>query len=259
MPLVQSNLPCNDCGSSDAMAEYTDNTYCFSCQVSRRKSNTAKSFFAELEHKVHPPKAGVLDWPGGFSDRIPEQAKAWLLKAHIYADTREKYHIGYVRNGIGVNMYLNQIALVDRLILPYVKLGRLVWYQARAFREDDRPKYLMFGNKDELFEILHHDQDELVIVEDMLSAIRIGEFTNVVSLQGTSLNKKNMLHYIPKYGTIKIWMDGDAPGQAAAKKLITKLQLLKRPEQIINIVTEQDPKCLLDSEIRQQLDKRSTT
>lgn len=40
--LVQSNLPCPDCGSSDALAEYDDgHTYCFSCNQVRQPEGLA--------------------------------------------------------------------------------------------------------------------------------------------------------------------------------------------------------------------------
>ena len=42
---ILTGQPCDDCGSSDALAVYSDHTYCFSCQTSHKTdgSNNIKT------------------------------------------------------------------------------------------------------------------------------------------------------------------------------------------------------------------------
>lgn len=48
--IVRTHLPCPDCGSSDALTEYTDGTYCFSCETYHKKDEVE-------QHKKQKTKA----------------------------------------------------------------------------------------------------------------------------------------------------------------------------------------------------------
>lgn len=48
--IVRTHLPCPDCGSSDALTEYTDGTYCFSCETYHKKDGVE-------QHKKQKTKA----------------------------------------------------------------------------------------------------------------------------------------------------------------------------------------------------------
>lgn len=47
--IVQAHLPCPDCGSSDALTEYTNGTYCFSCETFHPKGEVEVT---QPKHKV---------------------------------------------------------------------------------------------------------------------------------------------------------------------------------------------------------------
>ena len=36
---LKTHLPCDDCGSSDALSVYNDHTYCYSCTAFKRTTN----------------------------------------------------------------------------------------------------------------------------------------------------------------------------------------------------------------------------
>lgn len=247
--LIATHLPCTDCGSSDALAEYEKNTYCFSCGQSRSTS-TEKSFFPVIEDLDNDGNTS-LRMPSTSSSRLSRAATQWLLSHHIYEDLREKYNIRSVAYD-----NVNGITLKNRVIIPsYEEDGTLAFYQARALDEDDGPKYYTIGNKEYLFWSRSGDpypcKDSIVLVEDMLSAIRVGEFTQSVSLIGTSINEKQLLQIVKNYAIIIVWMDGDSAGQKAATKLMKKFSLVS--SKVFNIVTRQDPKCLYDGEIKRHL------
>ncbi len=243
--LVKAHQPCPDCGSSDALAEYSETTYCFSCNRTRSVEHES-SFFPEMLD-VCDDDPSVLSLPPRFTMRQPAQAKEWLLRYNIFQDIRDTYNIGYVDYS-----YVNGIELRNRIILPAYTDLTLDFYQARSLDSNEAPKYVTVGNKEALFWSKKDCKNTtLVIVEDIISAIRVGETLPAVSLIGTSMSKENMLTLANDYDILIVWLDGDKPGQRAAKKLAKRLSLLH--SEVHNVVTERDPKCLFDSEIRSVL------
>ncbi len=234
--LVKAHLPCDDCGSSDALAEYSETTHCFSCGRTRGIHQEG-SFFPEMLDV--PQEPGIFRLPPGFTTRLSVDAKTWLLTYQIYQDLREKYNIGYVYYG----------ELNHRVILPSYDEGELKNYAARSLSPEDTPKYIVAGDKSAMFWSKgDYKHKTLVIVEDNLSAIRVGEILPAVSLIGTSMSQENMLTVTENYDILIVWLDGDGPGQNAAKKLVDKLLLMHTS--VHNVVTGRDPKCLFDTEIR---------
>ncbi len=243
--LIKAHLPCSDCGSSDALAEYSETTYCFSCNRTRSVESES-SFFPEMLDL--PKEPGILSLPSRFTTvALSVDAMKWLLSYNIFKDLREKYNIGYVHKSI-----VNGIMVHNRVILPSYIDGELKNYAARALIPEDLPKYIVAGDKSAMFwSEGDYKYRTLVIVEDNLSAIRVGELLPAVSLIGTSMSKENMLTLANDYDILIVWLDGDKPGQRAAKKLVKSLSLLH--SEVHNVVTKRDPKCLFDSEIRSVL------
>ena len=237
--LVNAHLPCDDCGSSDALAEYEDSTYCFSCGRARNK-RTEKSFFDKPEGLENNSNTS-LQLPPNSTARLSPAALKWLLTYQVFEDICKDYNIRYDYRS-------------NRVILPsYSSDGTLMFYQARALSKEDQPKYLSVGSKQSLFwsKGPYDNKTTIVLVEDMLSAIRVGKVVQTVSLIGTSLNKEKLLHLSQDYAIMIVWMDGDKEGQRAAKKLVKQLSLLT--SNVFNVTTRQDPKCLFESDIRKEL------
>lgn len=243
--LISAHKPCNDCGSSDALAEYENGTKCFSCGRWRRKK-IEKSFFDKPEG-CDNTKSSLLV-PSNMTTRFSPKALEWLLSYNMYKDIRELYGIKMVHH-----LDAGAMSLTNRVFLPVCnQKGEIVSFQLRKTQDDGGPKYWTVGTRDELFYSKGHDDSKtVVLVEDIVSAIRIGEFTKTVSLLGTSTNLENILTLANKYDTIIIWMDGDKVGQKAAKRLNRKFSLMK--SKVFNIVTKKDPKCLTSGEIRRTL------
>ena len=244
--LIASHQPCSDCGSSDALAEYDTNTYCFSCGRSRSKS-VEKSFFPELGD-VNKSNNNSLLMPPNATARLSLPAQRWLLSYNLFEEEWKKYGIRYIHEA-----KINEFTIRDRLILPSFKRnGDLEFYQARALRRGDSPKYFTEGRKGLFWSIGEYEhKDSVVLVEDMISAMRVGQQVQAVALLGTKINEEQLLQLAEKYGTIIVWMDGDRPGQDSAKKIVKKATLMF--PRVFNIVTRRDPKCLYDGEIKEKL------
>jgi len=184
------------------------------------------------------------------------EALEWLFKYFIFEDTIRKYKIGY-------------IPAKHRIILPlFDRDGNLCYYVTRALIPGD-VKYLTPPNaKKPLYTIENSRNQALVLVEDFISTIRIGKNYNVAFLQGTSLSRELLKHIADKYTHVVTWLDSDAAGQGAARKIekqirayedsILETRIYTRPEalepiKITNVCTEKDPKCHTDCEISEIL------
>lgn len=248
--LVASHLPCEDCGSSDALSRYEDNTFCFSCSTSRFVETRESMIFPD-EYHFEVQKEFAL--PADFTYELPEKAKAWFYKYRVYEPME------YL--GAGWSPQLN------RVILPVMDTVdseniRLIAYQARDLTGKSDQKYLTFKNPEYTgrprFFWPEYSNDQTIVVEDILSAFRVGRVAGpTVSLLGTSLDDGLKL-YLALNKRVIIWLDGDDPGLEAAQRLHAKLSL---HTQVKIIYTAKDPKEYSDEEIKQILgvndDKRS--
>ena len=218
--LIKAHLPCDHCGSSDALAIYSDRTVCFSCKYSRRTSTT--SLF-ETKEKSH--KDIIL------SDVLPMEAKRWLLKSRIYEQDIKDAGIRY-----------NEAD--HRVMLP---LGNHSW-QGRSLKENDRVKYLTYGPKVlPLFAI--PESPIRVLTEDWCSAYRINKAGfESLSILGTSVKINDLIKVNASHKKVVLWLDGDKPGIIAAQKLKKSLSLYFNNITIVS--TELDPKLYSDDKLK---------
>lgn len=110
--------------------------------------------------------------------------------------------------------------------------------------------------------------DEIVVVEDYLSACRVSKHKKVLCLFGTSINKPTLKHLITNHDKIILWLDGDGPGQTAASLIQSKIHtqlyytyinsLIQRKPAIYNIATDKDPKCYTDTKIKEILESANS-
>jgi len=100
----------------------------------------------------------------------------------------------------------------------------------------------------------------LVLVEDFISAIRVGEVVDSFCLFGTSLVQGALSKIVQSYDSIVIWTDGDKSGQTAAEKLkaLFNYEINKhlkersynyKEKAVFHVITEKDPKAYTKSEI----------
>ncbi len=245
---IKAHLSCDDCGGWYSKAEYPENYYCFKCNKSTKKKpiKQGKSYFKS--EPVAPMLMGGVGLPITVSKNFTPQAKNWLLKAGLDGPLRNKYRIMHVENEeVAVPGTNYTITLKKRIILPYYdNRGILVFYQARA-TDGSNPKYYTIGKK-ELFWSDSPDGNTLVVVEDIASAIRVGEFCQAVALCGTKINNENLLTLVRNYETIYLWLDDDRAGKQGMYKLTKQLQLYNK--RVVQINSQKEPKELWNAEIK---------
>lgn len=147
----------------------------------------------------------------------------------------------------------------DSIYLPVYRDGGLVGFQIRCLdATQNKPKYVSIvkkGQWNEHYFVPHFptDADVLVVVEDMLSAIKVGRQYPAIALLGTELKSMSFLLKYPKY---LIWLDNDNTiVKVKQAKIKARLDLFG---ECVILKTPLDPKAYTDEEIRQWLQPYQT-
>lgn len=244
--------------------------WCFRCKETYFEAHGVLSL-AELKQRAVDLDALVyskeIKLPLDLTDTMPGYAAAWLLRAGIPLRIAKYYSIQYSPK-------------LDRVVLPVYRKGMLAAYTMRSVK--DKPKYIerqvdeavIFVSDPAL--ILDEGQDtdyglDIVITEDILSAIRVGRILASAALLGTAVGdaKVGALLETPVIAEavakcrgkdvrprIGIWLDADKAGRIAARRLARRLELLGHSA--LRIKTDKDPKRYSNREIRSILNDTQT-
>lgn len=177
--------------------------------------------------------------PQDYTSKIPGKELNWLYSYDLKTKELEEYKIGYSPS-------------LNRIIYPLRDFDyKIIGWQGRSV--SGSPKYITSkGTNATGFFTGFFPTQRIVIVEDVVSAIRIGRFTNAVALLGTSLKKELKIHLIKNYKYIQMWLDADAKDKV---KELDKAFRLYMATRIISTV--KDPKAYTDSEIEQFITARN--
>ena len=139
----------------------------------------------------------------------------------------------------------------DRVVLPVLDplLGLLFW-QARAV--DKRlPKYLAPPVDKTTVIARYGSAKDVTLVEDLLSAYKVGTVGEGWSLLGTSLSRHMLAALIQRDCRVNVWLDPDGPGQRAATKVLAQLRAVGVDAR--NIISNKDPKLVHRAKIKELL------
>lgn len=236
--LLDHGLPCKSCTSSDAMAEYDDGYYCFSCQEYFPKNKTSSRQQKDSEN---------LLLPDDYSMVLPNKAVEYLSSLGLDIDDINKYKIGWTEECRIKSPRTGQwVKFGPRLILPYFENYKLLFFEGKSLKKNDNIKYVTIGGKKDLYKTYTKPPECVVIVEDILSAMVVGKSTPCIALRGTHVNIEKLLKLQQASEKYIIWLDGDEPGIKAAERLKTKLKWFS---DVAVIKTERDPKWYSQKEI----------
>jgi hypothetical protein len=239
---LSSSKSCPHCGDNHKgkpFALYEDGYHCFSCGTSKRAIRNFRVRPLETSEDITLPELTLN--PSMFSLPILK----WLRGYHITDDIIYKYSIAEATD--------------NSVITPVLQGDRVIMYQRRWFE----PRRIMtYGAKQPLTATSGENCDTIVIVEDFISAIRVGETVDSYCMFGTAVPYGQLESIVKKYDIITVWADGDQPGQKAASKLVTIFEKLIQQEirnrafanpfnkVVLNVLTTLDPKCYTNTEIR---------
>lgn len=168
-------------------------------------------------------------------DEWPVAARLWL------------YRCGLGRSEIGkLGAYWH--VPTARVVLPVRnERGEVVYWQARAV-DGRKPKYLGSAtDKQKVVAAYGTTGERVVLVEDILSAFKVGLQFHSVSLLGTSMSNAVANHVAQLGGLACVWLDPDAPGQSAARVVRRRLSLMG--VSVCTLFSPVDPKLLTHAQI----------
>ncbi len=226
-------------------ATYDDGYKCFTCGKIKKTSYAWKPFL------INTPSKGVIlpvctQKTGLFSFIVLQ----WLYKYYVFESLIHKYGIAYVPS-IG--------KMSESVLLPVIINGVVTSYQQRFF---PYKSFITKGDKTKPF-MIHNSNfpNEVVLVEDFISAIRLGEHVSTICLFGVHISPIMSTFLENLNMNIKIWLDPDEVGVKASKELLAKTTksmlyyanyrafAVREPRKVSIIATLKQPKDYSDSEI----------
>ena len=209
---------------------YSDGScYCFSCGyykpgngIARLKETTHQGTNL-LESPIYLPFDSVFE--------LPTIARTYLNQ---YSITEE-------------DIYVNRIMWsedLQRLIFPYFGGEGLLGWQGRYLgNHNNKTKWYSQGNLKDILKICQGprtdtNQRSIVLVEDVLSAIRVGHTNPTSPLFGSHLSTKTALRYNKLYDNIILWLDKDK--ELYSIQVARQLRELGIPCR--SVITNKDPK-----------------
>jgi twinkle protein len=206
--VVRSKLPCDDCGSSDAKAEYSDgHTYCFSCGKHRSEGATEGSVSAAQDRRQAK---------GLVAGEVPTDG---LRKRGLTAETcrRWSYEIGKTSKGASC-----QIANYRD-----PQSGQVIAQKLRTADKDfpwtgEPKKASLFGQW--MWNNTGSGINRIVVTEGEIDAMSVSQIQGhkwpVVSVkngaQGARKDLQKNLEWLDGFSEVVLMFDNDEPGREAA-------------------------------------------
>lgn len=236
------HAPCPNCGSRDNLAIYADHEYCFGgCGYIK-----FYNYHNRRIENVKDTNQKIVSLPEDIVSTIPAIADSWVRK---YGLTLQE-------------LYENRVVWSDfrkLLIFPYFDdKGHLWGWQGRYFGDDPKhPKWTGKGNFKEQIKVYTpltgFIKDGIILVEDIISTIKISRQFNCLCLYGSSLDYSKICKIKPNK-TI-LWLDKDKEKESRLFSLyLNKLGLYSEVR-----VTDLDPKEYDNTTIRKIILNEQTT
>lgn len=221
----------------DNLGIYSDgHQYCFSCGY-HVHGNRLDQYKRSLDKQIRPDEKEVRLPPDSVPYReAPTSAKKWL----------EQYEL--TTNQI-INNNVMWSESRHRLIFPYFINGELAAWQGRWFGIEKAPKWYTDGKIDEVLYTRGAVQDTLVLVEDIISAIKVAPHCAASPLFGSVISTKHFRAISHLVSKAIIWLDPDKQKEAVKFANIGRLLGLETHV----ILSDKDPKDLTNEEISNHL------
>lgn len=239
MKQFDRNAPCPKCGSKDNLGIWTDGQmWCFGCYYFvkggqdlsllslQQKLEILNSGNIKQEEKSPNGDTGV-NLPSDYSRALGLEGAKWLMKYGITREEITKNHIGWSDK-------------YESLIFPVFDIhDNLLLVQRRFFGHGNWPRYHTKGKPESLVHILgDRDTDTCVLVEDLLSAIKVGRQQETSPLWGSNLSLDKIKRLSHRFANLILWLDRDKAREAVRYKWKASPFFQK----ISIIVSEHDPK-----------------
>ena len=205
--------------------------YCFSCGYHVPASYRATRLIKE---ETHDDTKALL--PSDFTREIPAEAWKWLLQYKL-PYTYWQSHCGYSPK---------EERLVFTVGSPTkFSIGRYVGQSM------GKSKWKVYGDKSSYVEVVSQELlGEIVLVEDVISAHKVGQVTRSIPLFGTTIGDSTIKKLQQLKSPVALWLDADQ--YTHLPKKIGRLQSLLGVS-VRHISTKLDPKGYSTEEIKRIL------
>lgn len=234
--------PSLKCRSSDAFAVYDDgHGWCFSCgfyQPARESLGIAeaKIRLQERYKQSQNSNAGVY-LPFGVVDNLPDKVKNWLASYEI------------TQNEIKENRLIWNPAKEDLIFPVFDGMDNLIAFQERHFGAFGK-QFKTHGEVEKIFHYVGNNDERIVVVEDFVSAIKVGRQARVMPLLGSNLSMMRIVRLALEYSKLAIWLDWDKLKESIRFREMAQTYF----EGDVHIIaTPHDPKAYNDKEIESWL------
>lgn len=226
--------------SQDNLGIHEDgHKYCFSCGYYESKKGvsiddlTRQFHSTELQQEERKNDSNSL--PADISPLISQKALTWLKKYGITNWEIEENQISFSPSR-------------ELLIFPIGSKGQhMEAWQGRYFGSNtEHPKYRTKGYKSNVMHIVNPESTTVVLVEDIISAIKVGRQFSAMPLFGSDITKTQLFRLSRYYENICIWLDPDKYQHAI--KLGQRAELFFKEVHVV--FSEKDPKDFTDEEIK---------
>lgn len=236
--------------TGDNLVRYDDDSaFCFACRYVEPAS-ILKYIGNQLnESKTNGSTSKIL--PASFTREVPARAWEWLFQYGLGYTYWKKY-CGFApeENRLIFTVGDPVAFSIGRFIPPCTPGASTTGHDVEAGREDGRVvhgdkaprKWYAYGEPHTHCEVLHPDSGPgrtVVLVEDIVSAHKVGRITTAIPLFGTEIHKPHLYYLMNQDKPIKIWLDKDQ--EYRVNKIAMRLQSLVDVP-VSCIVTDEDPK-----------------
>jgi len=232
--------PCPKCGSKDNLGVWADgHKWCFGCSYFEPPPDTIESIKKRITTVDN--NYNVVDSidTSSFTSDIPEKAIRWIRKYGITDGEIQFY-------GICWN------SATESLVFPMKDEGVIKLTSERYFGSNPQhPKYRTYGHKVKLhtFIVSPHHNGHLVLVEDAVSAIKVGRQASTLPLLGATVPAGVHRWASGRFKSVRVWLDMDK----ASRSIVEASKLSQYIPDSRSILTDLDPKEYSDAQIKEIL------
>lgn len=229
----------NDRGHNNLGIYADGSAWCFSCGYFKPASGIEK-----LKAKAQDNLGGLgktVYLPGDVDFELPKKSWDYLRQ---YSLTEEDIHANKI-------MWSESY---QRTIFPYFGKDGLLGWQGRTHNPSDKRKWYSQGNLKDLLHICSSrgsstTKRSIALVEDIISAIRVGHVLQATPLFGShlSLNQALRIHLLAD--VLILWLDKDKEQYSIQRA--KQLRDLGIPT--YSVISDQDPKCYNNKEVEELL------
>jgi hypothetical protein len=218
---------CPECGGNNSvLATNSSNSWrvhCFRCDWTEQEEKELcdLSLAKELAEDTLTKDPGELE-------ELSDEAVVYLATKGIRKSLAERYGIKWIGKSTSVVVPVNGWWLLRNV-------------RTRSVKNLGKSTGELYGSISEA-----EVKGKCVLVEDVLSMMKVGEVVKCYTLMGTSLSS-SAIGELLRFDEVLVWLDPDGPGQTASRKVWKRLSGLVK---VRTVHSDRDPKYLSKEKIR---------